>query len=301
LTPNRKLKSLYGTTEPDLAANRNGEITPRQVQWLHGKRGENQIKGAFLFFLSLGLAAVGGYQSYLYFRNPVGNPPTLWVILLVAGGILAIVLPIAVRREGDNMSEDIKVGRVEQQAGVGWRQKRVVRNKYGSQTYYYVRVGDFNMGAVDEDTYNAFLSDHCYRVYYLPRSRHIVSVEQIDCSERNAPPPKPKQKNAPEVEMPLNKEISFLVYSLRGQGTYTAAIKWYIAKDKPPKVAWQKQGDDTTTLNQEALQRLPNIANGMQNQGWEVTDEKDEGEISDNATFRRVYTMERVRVENETR
>jgi hypothetical protein len=38
----------------------------------------------------------------------------------------------------------------------------------------------------------------------------------------------------------------------------------------------------------------------MQNQGWEFTNEKDEGEIANKATFRRVYTMERVRVESET-
>jgi hypothetical protein len=299
LTPNRKLKSVYGFNEPDLEANRNGQLTARQVQQLRAIHGQNQVGAAVLFVLSLGCLLLSCYQLLRFFVNPaVGNFP-LWFILAGLSLFGVIIVPIRSRRNNNTLNQDLDEGRIQYTAGVGFREKRVVRTRYGNQTYFYVRVGDFNMGMVNEDIYDAYLNAHCYRVYYLPRSRHIVSVEMIDCMEMSAPPPQTKAKNTPEAEIPLNKETSFLVYTLRGEGTYDAAIKWYVAKDKPAKVAWQKQSDDVTTLNQEALQRLPKVQREMQNQGWEFTNEKDDGEIANKATFRRVYTMERVRVENE--
>jgi len=294
---NRKLKQLYDFTEADLEANRQGDLTPRQRLVLRGKQKGNQIGAAVLFLLFLGMTLLGIYQLAMYFMNPIGSLPTLWALLAVFGAILTLVIPLASRRESNTLESDLKTGRVEQMAGMGWREKRVVRTRNGGkQTYYYVRVGQFNMGMVTEDVYEAYLSEHYYRLYYLPRSRRVVAVENIDLSEVNAPPQKPKNKNNGDEQIRPGKQISYLVYSLRGQGTYTAAIKWYAAQGQPPKVAWQEQGSDAALLHQQALQHLPKVQSTMQNQGWDITGQKDEGEVAETAAFRRVYTMEHVQV-----
>ncbi|MFN8371945.1 MAG: hypothetical protein U0694_03595 [Anaerolineae bacterium] len=291
---NRKLKQLYDFTEADLEANRQGHLTPRQRLVLQSKNKGNQIGAAVLFLLFLGMALLGIYQVGMYFMNPVGSLPALWTLLAVFGVILTVAIPLASRRESNTLEADLKTGHLEQMAGMGWREKRVVRTRNGKQTYYYVRVGQFNMGMVSEDVYEAYLSEHYYRLYYLPRSRRVVAVENIDLSEVNAPPQKPKSKNDSNEQTPLSKQTSYLVYSLRGEGTYTAAIKWYAAQGQPPKVAWQQQGSDAQVLHQQALQHLPKVQSDMQNQGWDITTQKDEGEIAETAAFRRVYTMEHV-------
>jgi hypothetical protein len=301
---NRKLKNVYGFSEPDLEANQHGEITARQVAILHGARSHSQIGAAVLFFLFLGGVLLSAYQMYGFFRNPVGTFPSLWLVLFVLAGALMFIIPIVSRRETDNLDKDIAEGRIEHMAGNASRRKRVVRTRYGNQTFYYVSVGTFNMGAVSEDIYDAYLNDHCYRVYFLPISKRVIAVEMIDPSEINAPL-KAKNKVAPEPEyaseseVKSEKETTFLVYSLRGNGTYNASIKWYFAEDQPPKIAWQAQGDDALALHQQASQRLPNVETNMQKRGWQITKQKEEGAVSANASFRRVYTLERSKSEVE--
>jgi hypothetical protein len=127
----------------------------------------------------------------------------------------------------------------------------------------------------------------------------------IECLEMDAPPKKEKRIAAVEEivdipALPPAKEVTYLVYSLRGQGTYRAAIKWYTAQDLAPRIAWEQQGNNAHALHQQAISRLPKVTAQLQNRGWQVTSQQDQGSVdTENAAFRQVITLERTKTENK--
>lgn len=155
-------------TLDDLAANRNGEVTPAQRMKPLGQ----VIGGAIFGLMAL---ALGGLLFFQVLPNvDSGEALPAIVIPALVLGIFALV--------GGWMFLsgvlDMSLSSIEQWQGVGRKQKRTSGGKSRSTTYYYVIDG--KSFQVSRRAYNALFEGIAYRIYYLPRTKKLVSIEPVD-------------------------------------------------------------------------------------------------------------------------
>src|SRR5215831_12224 len=155
---------------PDaLDANRRGELTDEQRRRL-GNLARERRKSQFQFAgIPLVLAVlVGGFGSSSVSIVSRG------LVTLVCLGIAAVLVVRSVTG-ADSLTRDLRDTRVESAEGaIGKRRHRAGRNA----TNYFLDVGDQRF-VITHGTYEFAPTAGFVRVYYLPRSRKIVNLEQL--------------------------------------------------------------------------------------------------------------------------
>jgi len=162
------LAQANGFTLDDLTHNRNGEATPAQRMKPLG----GVIFGAIFGLMSL---AFGGLFFFQVFPNVDSGDalPAMFIPALVLG-IFALVGGWMFL----NGLLDMSVSSIEQAQGPGRKEKRTSGGKNRSTRYYYVIDG--KSFQVSRRAYTALLEGIDYRVYYLPRTKKLVSIEPVD-------------------------------------------------------------------------------------------------------------------------
>lgn len=174
----RALEDEFNFTEDDLAENRSGRLSPRQRTALLFL----QLRNALLWapFLLLGLAFAVLFP-FFFILQPLWQGEHVevgaWVgglIGLIFGSVFALVIGLS----GINVVRDLLGGAV--QSIEGHVDKQIItgggrRNR--STRYYYMLNG--RRFLVNRTAYNALVEGRPYRLYFLPRSRQLVSVEPL--------------------------------------------------------------------------------------------------------------------------
>lgn len=165
---NEILAQVNAFRAEDLAANRNGEVTPAQ-----------RIKplGQSLTGIISSLAAFG-FGAFFYFQivPEIQDPaalfmlmgPALFLVLFFLLGLLMALSGLL----------DMAFPSIASIEGKAHKQKRTGGGRSRSTRYYYV-IGNQHF-QVSRRAYNALVEGLTYRIYYLPRTRKLVSIEVLD-------------------------------------------------------------------------------------------------------------------------
>lgn len=168
------LAQANGFTLEDLAANRNGEVTSSQRM--------KPLAGVLIGML-IGLAALA-FGSLLFFQVfpnvEAGEALTVMVVPALVLGVFVLIGGWMV--VGGLL--DMSVSSLEQAQGPGRKEKRTSRGKNRSTYYYYVIGG--KSFRVTRRAYTALMDGLDYRIYYLPRTKKLVSIEPLDIQSRAA-------------------------------------------------------------------------------------------------------------------
>ena len=154
-------------TGSDLAANRQGRLSPAQVARIqHMRRRQLLLAGAlFIFF-------VIGATSLLFVGQREGNP-----ILTGAGGALIIMNALLVGLVGRGsmrIGSDLRANSVEALAGEVERVLR--RGRQGDS--YLLRINGDDL-RVNKEVFLGFAHERPYRIYRTRGSRRLLSAEAI--------------------------------------------------------------------------------------------------------------------------
>lgn len=168
------LAQANGFTLDDLAANRNGEVTPAQRM-----KPLSQVIGGAIFGL-MALAFGGLFFFQVFPSADAGEALPAMVISALVLGIFALVGGWMFL----NGLLDIAVSSLEQAQGAGRKEKRTSGGKSRSTRYYYVIDG--KSFQVARRAYTALLEGMDYRIYYLPRTKKLVSIEPVDVTTEAA-------------------------------------------------------------------------------------------------------------------
>ncbi len=161
-------------TPDDLTHNRNGEATPAQRMKPLG----GVIFGALFGLMAL---AFGGLFFFQVFPNvDSGDALPAMIIPALVLGIFALVGGWMFL----NGLLDMSVSSIEQAQGAGRKEKRTSGGKSRSTRYYYVIDG--KSFQVNRRAYTALLEGIDYRIYYLPRTKKLVSIEPVDVTTEAA-------------------------------------------------------------------------------------------------------------------
>jgi hypothetical protein len=155
-------------TLDDLERNRSGEITLAQRMKPLG-----QVAGGALFGL-MSLPFGGLFFLQVFPNVDSGDALPAMVIPALVLGIFALVGGWMFL----NGLLDMSVSSIEQAQGPGRKEKRTSGEKNRSTRYYYVIDG--KSFQVSRRAYTALLEGIDYRIYYLPRTKKMVSIEPID-------------------------------------------------------------------------------------------------------------------------
>ena len=163
-----------------LEANKRGVLSDAQREGF-GAYARSNHRSAF----STAAYLVGGAAIVYFFASPESS------IALRAGliaGAVALAAIIAVRAMigADALTRDLREGRVESTEGAIGRQRR---GNGRARADYYLEVGKRRF-RVARGTYDAAPETGYVRVFYLPRSRKVVTVEPLP------DPPVPANLNA---------------------------------------------------------------------------------------------------------
>ncbi len=153
-----------------LATNQSGRLTDEQARrWAAIAKGRRQsVRGAALPFAAIG--------ALLLFANfPSANVAARKNGGLVFFGIAA-VLVVAANLEPVNA--DVREGRVESVEGAISKSSRSAYRAPGSRLYL-LHVGGRRLEALSRLSYDAAPDAGFVRVYYFPRSRRVVNLEQL--------------------------------------------------------------------------------------------------------------------------
>lgn len=174
------LSDTFDFTDQDLAANQQGVISPRQVELLQRKR---RHSGLITLFSAVVLIIMGGIGL-------------MFVLLLPPFGVILMLFLIyagyQVWKRWSALERDLREGLVAQVEGLinlDIRQSTRTtgtssRQRYETVIRYFVRVGNIKL-RVDRPMFFAFKNGDPYRIYYLPRYKHIVSVEWLNARADN--------------------------------------------------------------------------------------------------------------------
>lgn len=162
------LAQANGFTLDDLTHNRNGEATPAQRMKPLG----GVILGAVFGLMALAFGGLFFFQIYPNVDSGEALPALLIPALVL--GIFALVGGWMFL----NGLLDMSVSSIEQAQGPGRKEKRTSGGKNRSTRYYYVIDG--KSFQVSRRAYTALLEGIDYRIYYLPRTKKLVSIEPVD-------------------------------------------------------------------------------------------------------------------------
>lgn len=153
-----------------LPTNQSGRLTDEQSErWRRIAKGRRQsIRGVALPFAAIG--------ALLLFANfPTAKPAAR-----TTGGMvfLAIAAIFVVAANVEPVNADVREGRVESIEGAIAKRSRYQGNKNPSRSYYF-DVGGRRLQALSRWSYDAAPDAGYVRVYFLPRSRRVVNLEQL--------------------------------------------------------------------------------------------------------------------------
>lgn len=167
------LAAANGFSFEDLAANRNGEVTAAQ----HRKALPNAIGGAIFCLVALALLI----PSILSALSPEGETSSWPVFAIMAVIFLLIGAFMLLNALIDMLSSSAP----KQVQGMGHKEKRRSGGKNRTTHYYYVVGGQSFQ--VKHAAYMALIDGLEYRVYYLPRTKRLISIEALDSSAGSSP------------------------------------------------------------------------------------------------------------------
>ncbi|MEP7289409.1 MAG: hypothetical protein ABI947_26975 [Chloroflexota bacterium] len=165
MQPNIDLREILHFTDADLALNRQGQLTPTQIEFLR-KSIRGQELGCFVFSL-----VFSGFAILI-----VGQA-THNLMVGVAGGIIALALAVAMMFYASRRSaQSFANGTVMTTRGLALRQ--TVKGR-GKSIYYYVTIGEKRF-LVTPQLYRAFQDGSEYIAYYVVLyDETLVSAEVI--------------------------------------------------------------------------------------------------------------------------
>jgi hypothetical protein len=162
----QRLAHALGFNAHDLACNRRGELSPRQQNQMQLKP---YLYAALWVLLMGGLAALGWY----IFTTETG---TTQLICLGGTGVFALFASFIILSNIRDLVRDKRSGAVHNTTGP----VECVReyDDPGYSYYCYVGGGKFS---INRRTYDLLKRDRggVYRVYYLPLSQELLSVEPV--------------------------------------------------------------------------------------------------------------------------
>lgn len=168
------LKLLMATNDLDIEAlpvNRAGRLTSRQ-------RAELRRGWWTIALVPAAFAALIGLFMYWVWRAPNPLIATLALTVLAAG--LGIGMLILGGREMRRMAADLREGHVATIEGAA--QKERVRHLSSREDAFYYRIGPVKF-AVSETGYEALIEGRSYRMYYLPHTRRLLSLEPLTTND----------------------------------------------------------------------------------------------------------------------
>lgn len=178
--PTVALTRVFNYTPEDLTANRSGELTSRQIEWLNKIRrssmrnvrvGNLLIMGllALLFFIPIIKALVNGTMPLETFAKGV------IVIGVVVGGLALVALVVI--RSSKAASRDYSRLSVQCFEGV----VRCCKTNTYPVTSHIVRFDDRTFFMRNREQLNAFEMGRRYRVYYVHymNSEFVLTVEAL--------------------------------------------------------------------------------------------------------------------------
>jgi hypothetical protein len=124
--------------------------------------------------LCLVIVAIIGLFAYFVWRAP--NPPAVTAGLIALATAVAVAVVVLGWREGRQVAADLRAGKVT--AAEGLARKKIVRRLSSREDSYYYRMGALTF-AVSEKGYEALIEGRSYRMYYLPRTKRLLSLEPL--------------------------------------------------------------------------------------------------------------------------
>jgi hypothetical protein len=172
--PDERLASAFGFTEDDLAANRQGYLTPNQKKVIaetRRARGCGARLACIIMAVSFGFFVVafilsGGLETPL-------SSDALLAYAVAASAFIGIFLAAMVY--GRIRSRDLRTGKISVAEGPAHR--RTKEYKFGAA--FYVKIGRHRFQFAYPEQFNAFEEGTRYRVYYVknPPIDTVLSVE----------------------------------------------------------------------------------------------------------------------------
>ena len=174
-----ELADILDFTGADLAANREGFITERQVKGLRIKHLGMSISLFIEFLFAMGLAAFLLITLFIWLNSPFRNLADLLgflVFLAVTGSLVAIVsyhLLILRRRRWLAYGQDLKAGIVKCVKGQLIKTARKNRN-----SWWTIRISGEEL-PINQKIFPYFEHGTSYHIYFTPHTRIILSVEFV--------------------------------------------------------------------------------------------------------------------------
>jgi hypothetical protein len=222
-----------------LPINQSGQLTHEQSRfWEQIAKGRRQsVRGVAYVFAAM--------SALLLLAN--GPPET--AAARTNGGIvflaLAAILVVAARLEPVNA--DVREGRVESVEGAIAKAKSSV-GKGGSRSWYhYFDIAGRRVRATTR-AYNAAPAAGYVRVYFFPRSRRVVNLEQL------ADPPIPSGSGAAQqiVQDYAHALLSFDRTAIAEASAHVAALK-HVVEGPPPRATAVGDRESSSRLRAEEL------------------------------------------------
>lgn len=153
-----------------LPINQSGRLSDEQSErWTKIARGRRQsIRGAALPFAAIG--------AFLFLAS---GPPAKAAARTTGGLVfLTIAAILVVAANVEPVNADVREGRVESVEGAIAKRSWYRSSRARSRSYYF-EVGGRRLQALSRLSYDAAPDAGYVRVYFLPRSRRVVNLEQL--------------------------------------------------------------------------------------------------------------------------
>ena len=155
-----------------LATNASGQLTDDQRRiWRSNSRGYRRNELSFAVILVI----IGALVA---FAPGPAKDATIKPIIGIVCFVIAALLLVRAFTGGDAISEDVRAGRVESVEGAITKFARTGNGRGSSATAFYIDVGGKRLH-VYRAGYLAAPDAGYVRLYYLPKSRHVINLERL--------------------------------------------------------------------------------------------------------------------------
>lgn len=169
-THTARLMRVFNTSEADLAANRNGEITRAQHERLKPTQSQTIVQIALWGHL----LGIGGLMLFVTLITQQ------LILLLVCGVVIGLgIMPFTMLR---STAADVRLDLADGTLASATGSVSVTRSQKRDSAYRLKLHGADLSFVVTRKQASAFSSEVPYTIYYLPKSRAIVSAEVLEAS-----------------------------------------------------------------------------------------------------------------------